>query len=219
MSESLPIPAAARRSIILGGLVGTGMILFALFSHQGFPLILLSVTGLLVAALCISLHLSSGASVSETFGFSRFRRKVGQYALLGVFIGLSLGIIYRWAFSATPMPPRLGWFVLVAALIGSAEELLYRGYLQSLLHSLGSLPAVAVAALFHSGYKGALFAVSSFPLDINLRFLVIATFLAGLAFGAMRERSGHIAPSITAHACFDIIVYSELSKAPWWVWS
>ncbi len=195
------------------------MILLALFSHQGFPLILLSVTGLLVAALCVSLHLSSGASISETFGFSRFRRRVAQFALLGVLFGVGLGIIYRLYFTGTSVPPRLGWFVLVAALIGSAEELLYRGYLQSLLHSLGSISAVALAALFHTGYKVALFAVPSFPLDINLGFLAIATFLGGLVFGAMRERSGHIAPAIAAHACFDIIVYGELSRAPWWVWS
>jgi hypothetical protein len=37
-------------------------------------------------------------------------------------------------------------------------------------------------------------------------------------FGLLRQVSGSVAPSMVAHAAFDLLVYGALARAPWWVW-
>jgi membrane protease YdiL (CAAX protease family) len=117
------------------------------------------------------------------------------------------------------LPTTLTLFAPVAALVGATEEVVYRGYMQGRLRALGPLPAVALAALGHTAYKCALFALPGRLVGIDFGILAACTFLGGLLFGALRERAGSVLPPLVAHACFDILVYGELAHAPWWVWA
>ena len=61
-----------------------------------------------------------------------------------------------------------------------AEELVYRGYMQGRLRVLGPLPAVALAALGHTAYKCALFALPGRMAQVDIGILAVWTFLGGL---------------------------------------
>ena len=114
---------------------------------------------------------------------------------------------------------RLGSFAAVAAAIGVTEELVYRGYVQGRLRALGPLAAAILAAVGHTAYKCALFALPPLAVEIDLPFLALGTLVVGVGFGALRERSRSVLPALAAHACFDVLVYGQGAQAPWWVWS
>jgi membrane protease YdiL (CAAX protease family) len=81
------------------------------------------------------------------------------------------------------------------------------------------LVRIIFGSISHTLYKFLI--IWSFPvhLDINLNYLTIFTFLAGIFSGWLRSRSGSIIPSSIGHGCFDIIVYGDLSILPIWVWA
>jgi membrane protease YdiL (CAAX protease family) len=177
-----------------------------------------AIVGLILAAAAIQQSLDNVVSWLELFGLLLGSRRFAFLALLGGLLGLLLGSLCRWEFEAALLPQKLGTFALVAPVIGAAEEIIYRGYVQGRLSQWGMTTAAGGAALAHTCYKCALFALP--PRAAETDFLLLAgwTFLAGLLAGALRELAGSVGPSIAAHSVFDVVVYGELSEAPWWVW-
>lgn len=129
--------------------------------------------------------------------------------LLKLLLSLGLGFVLAIAFRAYRgwdwLPRGLTWVAALAALIGAAEELIYRGYVYGRMRAWGPLCAGATAAAGHTLYKCALFALTSSLAE--LLFLAGVTFLAGLLFGLLRERLGGTVFPVAAHAAFDILVY------------
>ena len=198
---------------------GAGMVLFALFAHSLSATFAFSAAGLTLTAAALVRAVVRSRSPLILFGLAPVARKTALYAVLGAALGLALGVGYRWHIGATALPEALRGFALVAALIGSAEEVLYRGYVQGRVRRLGPVGAVACAAILHTAYKSALFALPGEAVTINFTFIVAATFVGGLAFGMLRKLSGNVLAPLAAHAAFDLVVYAELAAAPWWVWS
>jgi membrane protease YdiL (CAAX protease family) len=204
-----------------GFAVAICLCVFALFVRAGWPLVLLSALALVAAALVIGRSLGEARAPAVVFGVSRPTRRAAALTVLGCALGCVLGIGLRWATGGSLLPAAPGSFVFVAAAIGATEELAYRGYVQGRLQALGALPAAAFAAMFHTGYKCALFAIPSAPqsvIHVDLILLAAGTFLGGLVFGALREFARSALPAIGAHVCFDVVVYGGLALAPWWVW-
>jgi membrane protease YdiL (CAAX protease family) len=200
--------------------LSAGMAVFALFSHRGSPWVLPGAAGLLVASLAIGSSLRRTPRPAELLGLSGCWREVVPYAVLGVAIGAGAGLLHRLGMGLSAWPPGGGWaFVLVACLIGAAEELVYRGWLQGALRPLGWPAAVALAAVAHAGYKTALFAGPGVPVASDLASLAGWTVAGGLVLGVLRQFSGSVVPCLLAHAAFDFVVYRALTHAPWWVWS
>jgi membrane protease YdiL (CAAX protease family) len=198
---------------------GTGMVLFALFAHSLSSTFALSAAGLALTAAALVRGVVRPGSPFVLFGLAPAARKTALYAALGAALGLALGIVYRRHIGAPALPEAFRGFALAAALIGSAEEIFYRGYVQGRVRRLGPVGAVVCAALLHTAYKSALFALPGAAMTIDLEFIVAATFIGGLAFGLLRELSGNVLAPLAAHAAFDLVVYAELAEAPWWVWS
>ncbi len=210
-----------RAPVVEGVAAALGLCLFALFVRTGWPLVLLSALALAAAAIVIGRSLGGARSPAAVLGISRPTRRAAALTALGCAVGFALGIALRRARGDGLLPGTLGWFALVAAGIGAAEELAYRGYVQGRFRALGAFPAAAFAALCHTGYKCALFAIAPSPaasLEIDFVLLAAGTFLGGLAFGALRELARSALPAIAAHVCFDVVVYGGLARAPWWVW-
>jgi membrane protease YdiL (CAAX protease family) len=138
---------------------------------------------------------------------------------VGGIIGAALAILFRMRTGAGVLPTGLAPFAAVAAAIGGVEEVLYRGYVQGRLRLAGRIAAVALTAAVHTAYKSALFVWPLEGVAINFTFLIAATFLGGLTFGALRELSGNVWPPLAAHVVFDLAVYGDWSQAPWWVWT
>jgi len=113
-----------------------GMVLFGLFAHAGLPRRIASFAGLAMAAGAIGVSLRRTPSAA-LFGIPRLSRALAAWAAAGCALGCGLGVLFRMHVDGSYIPASLGSFVIVAVLIGAAEELLYRGYVQGQLASLG----------------------------------------------------------------------------------
>ena len=125
---------------------GAGMIVFALFAHSLSTTFAFSAAGLTLTAAGLVRAVVRSRSPLILFGLAPVARKTALYAALGAALGLGLGVWYRWHIGAPPLPEAFKGFALVAAVIGSAEEVLYRGYVQERVRRLGPVGAVACAA-------------------------------------------------------------------------
>ncbi len=171
-----------------------------------------------MSAVIISSNIRSCTDLKKITGEIIPDRTTILYTIAGISAGLILAIVYRWYLDISLLPGSFHSFVVVAALIGSMEELVFRGFLQVHVRSINGPFSVLFSTLAHTGYKCCLFLSPSLMPQIDITFLALWTFGAGLFFGAIRHLSDSILPSLAAHALFDILVYAEFTNAPWWVW-
>ncbi len=195
------------------------MCLFGLFINSGFPLVLLAGPGLLLTAAAIHRCLRKEHLALHTFGLVPVRRKVVWYMVGACVIGGCFAVAYRWVCGWELLPAALGAFVVVAAAIGAAEEIVYRGYIQGRMQAAGTAAAVVLGSLCHTGYKLTLCVFPPAGVEVDYGFVVVWTFVGGIVLGALRAGSKSVFPAMIAHVCFDILVYGGLSQSPWWVWS
>ncbi len=206
-------------------LAAAGMVLFALFARSGLPWSVVSDLGLALAALAVLLSLRRERTPAGLLGLAPFGRRAALMGLLGAALGFGFGLLFRWKFGLHWFPGALGRFAPVAAAIGGVEELLYRGYVQGRLNRINGVLGVVGAAGAHTAYKIALFLLPALSLSsgppagvlVDWRVLALWTFSGGLLFGVLRQAARNVAPALAAHAAFDVVVYGELARAPWWV--
>jgi hypothetical protein len=115
------------------GLVAAGMVAFALLSAAGAARGLAAAAGLVLAALALYLSMRTGTHPLRLFALVRPRGWAWAAVPFGFALGAGLAVLYRSAWMPTAVPSGLRSFVLVAMLIGAAEEVLYRGYVQGRL--------------------------------------------------------------------------------------
>ena len=194
------------------------LLVFSWFIHYDFPALLISVAALLITAYIFSRNI---------LNFSDLRKKIGDFTsgenllLLGsggLLSGILVAMLYRWSIDLNLVPHSFHYFVIIAALIGAMEELVFRGFIQEQVRNLNGPFSVLFSTLSHTGYKCCLFLSPMALYDIDVLNLAFWTFLFGLLFGTIKHLTKSIVPSLIAHAIFDIWVYAEFVKAPWWVW-
>ena len=199
-------------------LCGLGLMVFSFFIQFKFPVRLLAFAALLMSAFVISINIRS---------FTDLKKITGEYVsfkitllllITGIAMGIMLVVSYRWHLGISLFPVSIHFFVITAALIGCVEELVFRGFLQEYTRSINGPFSILFSTLSHTGYKCCLFLSPAATADINVGFLFIWTFLAGILSGTVRHLSKSLLPSVSAHALFDILVYAEFVTAPWWVW-
>lgn len=195
-----------------------GILLFAGFIHNPFPGRLIAIGGLLGTAAVIA-FVTRHRSLGEVFGFGPWSRRTLIFSIVAVGLGMLLGIWTRTRFELTMVPEGFTGMAVVAPLVGAAEELVFRGFIQGHLRPAGRILAIASAATMHTSYKLLVILTLAAPLQFDLFFLIFWTFSGGLLFGIIRERSGHVVPPLIAHAVFDIVLYGALHSPPVWVWS
>ena len=195
-----------------------GILLFGGFVHKPFPLLLLAIGGFAGAALMIGYSIRN-MTVPGAFGMDRLNRKILLYIIPSILLGFILGILTRNRFELPLLPSGFTRVALLAPLIGAAEELLFRGYMQGQARPLGRSFSVLYASTGHTIYKLLVIMTLSAPLQFEPLFLAAWTFIGGVLFGIMRELSESTIPPVIAHALFDIMLYGGLASAPLWVWS
>jgi membrane protease YdiL (CAAX protease family) len=195
-----------------------GILIFAAFIHSSFPLILIAVGGLAGTAAVIGFS-TKDTGLREAFGIMPLNRRVLIYMPVAAALGMLMAILTRNRFELSLIPAGFTGIALVAPLVGTAEELLFRGYIQSRLHPLGKLCSIVCASAAHTCYKLLVILSLGIPLQFDFFFLIFWTFIGGLLFGTLRELSGNTIPPVIAHAVFDIVLYGTLTTAPVWVWS
>ncbi|MGO8705046.1 MAG: type II CAAX prenyl endopeptidase Rce1 family protein [Candidatus Brocadiia bacterium] len=213
------------RPLLEALLAAAGMVLFALFVRSSLPWSLASDLGLAMTAAAVLLSLYRERTMGGLLGLVPFGRRAALMGLLGVGLGFGFGLLFRWKFDLHWFPGALGRFAPAAAAIGGVEELLYRGYVQGRLNRINGVLGVIGAAAAHTAYKIALFLPPVLGLSSGLSaggrvdwlVLVFWTFSGGLLFGMLRQAARNVAPALAAHVAFDVVVYGELARAPWWV--
>ena len=198
-------------------LFSAGLAVFSCFIQHPFPVVLLAGAGLFIPAFIISRHLQGLKDVPPVFGLPLPQRKI-LYVAAGLLLGVVYALVYRATRPVSLFPVMLTGFAIPAALIGAAEELVFRGFLQGLCRKLSVLFAVFFATVAHTLYKGCLFLSPANTTEVRMTTLLIWTFVGGLAFGMLREKAKSSIPAVLAHLVFDVLVYGELMKAPGWVW-
>jgi membrane protease YdiL (CAAX protease family) len=205
-------------SIIEASLCSLSLMLFSLFVQFEIPYNLVSFAALLSAAYLISKNLNSLNDLGKITGEIPSLKLFILFSAIGIGGGIILAIMYRWHLNAPLVPQSFHWFALIAALIGCTEELVFRGYLQDSVKDKGTAFSILFSTLSHTGYKCCLFLSPLVLIKTNIAFLAFWTFIAGMIYGIIRHYSKSIIPSLVGHALFDVWVYSEFIRAPWWVW-
>jgi membrane protease YdiL (CAAX protease family) len=195
-----------------------GLMGFSLFIHYDFPLRLLSFAALMLPAYIISRNLQSLSDLKIITGGFPFLKSTFLYCVAGILAGMLLSIFYRWYLGMNLFPTSLHCFVILAALIGGLEELVFRGFIQEYVKSINAPFSIVFSTISHTGYKCCLFLSPMAATGIDIGLLAFWTFVAGIIFGTIKHFSKSILPSFIAHALFDILVYAEFVSAPWWVW-
>jgi membrane protease YdiL (CAAX protease family) len=195
-----------------------GLMIFSYFIHSKFPIILFSCGALILVAFVMARHLKSWADLKTVTGEFSSSPRALLFVATGIGIGIGMAVMYRWHLDASLFPGPLLPFALVAALIGSMEELVFRGFIQEQVRNVNGLFSILFSAFSHTGYKCCLFMAPVISSGMDIGFLAIWTFGAGILSGMLRHFSKSVWPSLIAHALFDILVYGEFSHSPWWVW-
>ena len=195
-----------------------GMALFGLFAARPLPLFFIALAALLGVALLIARSAYKEHSLGKVCGWTPVPHRIGRWCVAGFLGGLLFALYYRWNYCLPLIPVSLTYVVIPAALIGAAEETVFRGYLQSRIRMGGLLLAPLLAASGHTLYKCALFLLPAEASTVNLAVLAAVTFAAGWLIGLIRQQAGSVLPAVIAHALFDILAYGDRISMPWWVW-
>jgi membrane protease YdiL (CAAX protease family) len=188
------------------------LVVFSYFIHDIFPLRIIAFVALMSMALLIGLD--SGAN---RFGGTMQHPRSLPFVWVLAISGALLVVYYlRAEANISIFPTSIGWFAILAAVIGATEELVFRGWLQSQFSGRWAWMGILFAAFAHAAYKTALFLSPQIMYDLNTSGLFQMTFLAGLFLGATRYFTGSVWPALLAHAIFDFLVYAD-SPQTWWV--
>jgi membrane protease YdiL (CAAX protease family) len=205
-----------RYSALLNALICSLLLfLFSFFILFAFPLKMISLTALAGVAFFLSKAGEEYSLTNQKFTISGY---LSVYTILGVVLGILLAIFYRWYLGISLLPQSCHLFVLIAALIGTIEEVVFRGVIQDQAKSVSVPFSIFFSTVSHTVYKCCLFLSPAAIGGINVANLAFWTFIFGLVCGYLKQRSGSIIPTIIAHAVFDVLVYAEFARAPWWVW-
>jgi membrane protease YdiL (CAAX protease family) len=133
-------------------------------------------------------------------------------------IGVIIGFWYNLTYNYPLLPSPLTRFAVIAPLIGTTEELVFRGYVQTKSASAGSIFSIVFASFGHTLYKYLVICTLPVDLGLSLTKLILLTFSFGIVAGILRHYSRSVIPPAIAHALFDIIVYGGAASAPVWIW-
>ena len=103
--------------------------LFSLFIHFDFPVKIVSVLALVGAALWINAIQRDFPEAVFSPSLWNFKRSINGI-LIGIGFSLVLSTYSRIEDGLPAIPSTIGGFVIVAVLIGFAEEVIFRGFVQ-----------------------------------------------------------------------------------------
>ncbi len=196
-----------------------GIVVFAVFSHDKAVPFILSVTGLVIAAIIININARTLKDLRQLFGFGKISGTTIVYITISLLFGILIAVVFRRHKHDLPIPDRLTYFVIPALLIGATEELVFRGFIQGHTRRIGIMVSIIFATLAHALYKCSFILAHQSGYEPDILFLVKWTIFGGFIFSLIKEYSDNIVAPIAGHAVFDLLVYGDFISAPWWVWS
>ena len=149
-----------------------GIIVFAVFSHRKIFPFILSFAGLLIAAIIINRNIRTIKDLKILFGFNRLSADTYFYLFVAVVFGVLIAVVYRNHQHNFILPGRLTWFAIPAMLIGSTEELVFRGFIQSHTRNISVIFSVLFATVAHTAYKCSFFLTHQSGYEMDIMFLM-----------------------------------------------
>jgi membrane protease YdiL (CAAX protease family) len=146
-----------------------------------------------------------------------FSNRMIVFNLIGLQLGILIALYFRFLSQLNVLPKFFTWFIITAFAIAIIEECFFRGVIQPMAATINYYAAPPIAALMHSTYKVMIFIPLSNS-NPNIQSLFIGSLVAFLGLGYLKQFSRNIVPAIIAHVAFDVLVYAEYVRAPWWVW-
>jgi membrane protease YdiL (CAAX protease family) len=205
-------------SVIEALLCSLALMFFSFFINSGIPLRFFAIAALIVPAWFFSRNLQSLSDLKRIAHSAASTKITVLYCFAGALAGIVFSTLYRWHLEITLFPDSFHLFVLVAALIGATEELVFRGFIQDQVRNINPPFSILFSTLAHTSYKCCLFLSPMAAGEIDIRFLALWTLIAGVLLGTIRHFSKSILPTVIAHSLFDILVYAGFVNSPWWVW-
>src|SRR5262249_40832159 len=103
-----------------------------------------------------------------------------------------------------PLRQHQGWVGLAIVMLAIMEEIVWRGWVRTLLERLirARFAWIAAAGLYALAHLPTLWALSDSDVGLN-PLVMIAALGAGLVWSAMARYFGRLWPSIVCHALFD----------------
>jgi membrane protease YdiL (CAAX protease family) len=196
-----------------------GIIIFAVFSHRKILTLIISFAGLIIAGIIINRNIRTLRDFKSLFGFNNISGATFIYLFIAIVFGVLIAVVYRNHQHNFVLPDRLTYFAIIAMLIGSTEELVFRGFIQSHTRYINVIFSVIFATLAHTAYKCTFFIAHQSGYEMDIMFLMKWTIVGGIVFGVLKEYSGNIVPPLAGHAVFDLLVYGDSITVPWWIWS
>lgn len=196
------------------------MVLFGLSAHRP-SLLAPRIAGLALAAACIFWGVFSEQHPAKLLGLRRFARKRIALLPLCAILGGGLAVYYRLVRGQPAALDAVTSVGAVCGVIGLAEELAYRGFVQGSVQAVtgSSLIACLAGGAAHAAYKCSLFVfvLPANAVRANLFYLGTLTFGTGVLLGLARARWGSILFAVAFHVAFDVVAYGDLHTLPWWV--
>ncbi|QEC66131.1 CPBP family intramembrane metalloprotease [Panacibacter ginsenosidivorans] len=199
-------------------LCSAACIIFAWFIHAPFPVNIIAYISLGLAAFIMSLQLLPLTTMLSQFYHHLVSSKMILFNMLGLQMGIAAALYYRHTYGMFLFPATINSFAMVAICIAVVEEVVFRGFIQGKLQKVNAGFSVVFASLSHAAYKATLFLTPFLAQKINISSLFLTSLLLFLVLGLLKQYSKSIVPCIIAHVVFDVIVYAEMTTAPWWVW-
>ena len=212
-------PAKTNFSVLAESLICViGIVIFSVFSHGKIIPFLISLSGLLIAGIVINMNARTLRDLISLFGFNKMSGITVIYIIIAVVFGILIGVVYRKHQHDFLIPVRLTYFAVPAILIGSTEELVFRGFIQGHTRRAGILISIIFAILSHAVYKCSFFLAHQSVYHTDILFLMKWTIFGGIIFSVIKEYSDNIWAPLAGHAVFDLLVYGDVTGTPWWVW-
>jgi membrane protease YdiL (CAAX protease family) len=196
-----------------------GIIIFAVFSHREILPFIISFAGLLIAGIVINRNIRRLSDLKSLFGFNKISATVIIYLFIAIVFGVLIAVVYRNHQHNNILPGRLTYFAILSVIIGSTEEMIFRGFIQGYTRQIGIVFSVIFATIAHTAYKCLFFLAHQSVYQTDIIFLMKWTIFGGIIFGILKEYSGNILPPLAGHAVFDLLVYGDSMGIPWWIWA
>lgn len=213
MTEGKPISPLLTSSAISAGLWAFALLYRGTLAMQVLAFIALSATALIMVLVLIK-----NDQVLLHKSLLQWHFASAKILVYSIIISISLALLYRYSEEMPLLPLSFNWFVILSILIGATEEFIFRGVVQGEANRWNTIGAVYLSALAFAGYKALLFILPATENETNVFDLFTLTFLAGILLGYARKNSDSLWPCLIAHGIFDLLVYMETAKPPWWVW-
>jgi membrane protease YdiL (CAAX protease family) len=201
-------------SILLGMLMVTAALMYSV-PPWGFPL---GYVSFLLASFLGGFGIHREPTLLLERSLWRLPAQHRRLLWYSLAIAAVLALLDRYLENMPLFPATLGWFVLLSMLIGAVEELVFRGLVQGIAAKWHVNGAIWLSAICFAAYKAMLFLRPDSFNEANPLLLFLITLPAGVLLGYARKVSGSLWPPILAHMLFDLILYGDTLKTPWWVW-